>query len=311
MSPEPLAALTKFLERAKHVTIVVAANRDDEEPLTIQRLNLHEDVANDFLKTAKEAVAESDDTSMKPYDPGYKPEPYELCTVSLGTESEVAKVIDDLSDVDSIELFEADDEVIDGLRFYAIVVSGSGNRAVFLRSYSPTKELSRRGGFALMMRAGTYNHIRSKVFLFDELVDCFTWGGNIYIRNVVQFQRIFRYFAQLLARADATLQQVARRIPISNLDAFRDACKANTLMAAKLAAIARKPYLNRVRMDDIKRAIKEFNLQIPTKIENGQEKLVFETSIKERWLILKLLDDDYLGSVMTREKYEVNSKTRV
>src|SRR6266850_2346772 len=153
MSPEPLAALTKFLERAKHVTIVVAANRDDEEPLTIQRLNLHEDVANDFLKTAKEAVAESDDTSMKPYDPGYKPEPYELCTVSLGTESEVAKVIDDLSDVDSIELFEADDEVIDGLRFYAIVVSGSGNRAVFLRSYSPTKELSRRGGFALMMRA--------------------------------------------------------------------------------------------------------------------------------------------------------------
>ena len=162
-----------------------------------------------------------------------------------------------------------------------------------------------------MMRAGTYNHIRNKVFLFDELVDCFNWGGNLYIRNVVQFQRIFRYFAKLLARADATLQQVARRIPIGNIDAFRDACKVNTLMAAKLSAIAKKPYLNRVRMDDIKRAIKDFKLQIPIKIENGQEQLVFESSLQGRWLILKLLDDDYLGSIMTREKYEVNSKTRV
>jgi len=25
---------------------------------------------------------------------------------------------------------------------------------------------------------------------------------------------------------------------------------------------------------------------------------------KKRWIILKLLDDDYLGSIMTREKYE-------
>ena len=45
--------------------------------------------------------------------------------------------------------------------------------------------------------------------------------------------------------------------------------------------------------------------------ENGQEKLLFEANPNKRWLILKLLDDDYLGSIMTNEKYEVNSKSRV
>jgi hypothetical protein len=38
-------------------------------------------------------------------------------------------------------------------------------------------------------------------------------------------------------------------------------------------------------------------------------KLLFEGSLARRWLILKLLDDDYLGSTMTHEKYEVNSKS--
>ena len=42
---------------------------------------------------------------------------------------------------------------------------------------------------------------------------------------------------------------------------------------------------------------------------NGEEKLRFDNSRERRWLILKLLDDDYLGSVMTRQKYEVNSKS--
>ena len=30
---------------------------------------------------------------------------------------------------------------------------------------------------------------------------------------------------------------------------------------------------------------------------------------QKRWLILKLLDDDFLASVMTNQKYEVNSKS--
>jgi hypothetical protein len=32
--------------------------------------------------------------------------------------------------------------------------------------------------------------------------------------------------------------------------------------------------------------------------------LLFEGGLAKRWLILKLLDDDYLGSTMTNQKYE-------
>ena len=77
----------------------------------------------------------------------------------------------------------------------------------------------------------------------------------------------------------------------------------------ELAQIARKPYLGRVTMQDIRRTIDEFHIDVQIVQENGHDKLLFEGSPTKRWLILKLLDDDYLGSTMTHEKYEVNSKS--
>jgi hypothetical protein len=82
-------------------------------------------------------------------------------------------------------------------------------------------------------------------------------------------------------------------------------------MAAKVASIAKKPYLPRVTMADIRRTITEFELAVQIDSTGGVDQLVFEPTRENRWLILKLLDDDYLGSIMTREKYEVNSKSRL
>ncbi len=64
-------------------------------------------------------------------------------------------------------------------------------------------------------------------------------------------------------------------------------------------------------MTDIKKVITEFNLSVPVVIDNGMEKIVFEPAPEKRWQILKLLDDDYLGSVMTHAKYAANSKIRL
>ena len=79
-------------------------------------------------------------------------------------------------------------------------------------------------------------------------------------------------------------------------------------MLSKLAQIAKKPYLASVTMNDIKRTIKDFALQIEV---TPDDELVFDPSPSKRWLILKLLGDDYLGSTMTKLKYASNSKIQV
>ena len=133
----------------------------------------------------------------------------------------------------------------------------------------------------------------------------------MFIRNVPAFERIFGYFEEVRAKADETVTAILTQIPISNAEEFRAACTQQVQMMAKLAQIARKPYLAAVSMDDIRRTIEEFELEVEIVRENGQERIVFEANPSTRWLILKLLDDDFLGSIMTQQKYAVNSKSAI
>jgi hypothetical protein len=308
---QSLQSLLPALTSNPTVTVLVAAEPD--ENIVIQRLNLRQDLAAEFLSAAKDSVPPTNqEVRLRAYEAGYKPESDEVSYIDLAQNSAIADLISQVSQVQQAELFHEDDEVIDSLRFYAIVVSPSARRrAVFFRTYSPKKELTRRAGFAALLSRGSYDKVDSKIFLFDNDTDCFAWDGYLFIHNVGAFQRIFGYFEELRANANATIDAVLGQIPVSNAEAFRATCTGQLQMLSKLAQIARKPYLGRVTMQDMRRTIDEFHLDVQVVQENGQEKLLFEGTLAKRWLILKLLDDDYLGSTMTHEKYEVNSKSVV
>lgn len=305
-----LTSLTDFLQRARTANLLVASAASGRDgTLAIQRLNLHENVAGDFIEAARAAVPPGADP--RSYEPAYKPEPGELLYIPLDESESVASVVEAFRRVDQVQLFTEDDEFVRRLRFYAIVVGGHpGRQAIFFRHYSPKKELSRHAAFALMLRRGNYNHVRERIFLFDDAVDCFSWDGALFIKNVTQFQRIFDYFENLRRKAHATIQAVHQRVPIHNLAEFEAACSGNSLMLTKLASISRKPYLSRVTFTDVERTIQEFSLDIDVVRDGHTTQLVFDPDRERRWLILKLLDDDFLGSVMTDERYEVNSKVR-
>jgi Domain of unknown function (DUF4868) len=306
---QSLQSLPPVLNGNPTVTVLVAA--EPEGNIVIQRLNLRQDLATEFLAAAKDSVPPANqELRLRTYEAGYKPEPDEISYIDLAQNPAIANLILQVSQVQQAEFFREADEFIDSLRFYAIVVSPSARRrAVFFRTYSPKKELTRRAGFAALLSRGSYDKVDSKIFLFDNDTDCFAWDGYLFIHKVGAFQRIFGYFEELRVNANATIDAVLAQIPVSNAGAFRATCTGQLQMLSKLAQIARKPYLGRVTMQDMRRTIDEFHLDVQIVQENGQEKLVFEGSLAKRWLILKLLDDDYLGSTMTHEKYEVNSKS--
>jgi hypothetical protein len=310
---EALERLSQALSNNPSITIVLGAEPDSTAGILLQRLTIQQDLAEEFLTTASEAVPEANsEVTLRPYDPGYKPEPNEICYIELAGQQQIAEVVHQVSQVQQAELFHEDDNIVDSLRFYAIVASPSARkRSIFFRTYSPTRELTRRKGFAALFQRGSYNRVKHKIFLFDYQIDCFAWDGYLFIRNVPAFQRIFKYFEELRAHANQTVDIVSARIPISNVDEFRAAVTGQIQMIAKLAQISRKPYLATVTMADIRRTINEFHLDVTIAENDGQDQLIFEPQPKKRWLILKLLDDDYLGSVMTHEKYEVNSKSRI
>ena len=66
-------------------------------------------------------------------------------------------------------------------------------------------------------------------------------------------------------------------------------------------------------MSDVKKVIAESGLSIQIIEVNGQEKLLFDPQAKtrEKYSLLRLLNDDYLQSIMTGKKYEVTGKREV
>jgi hypothetical protein len=153
--------------------------------------------------------------------------------------------------------------------------------------------------------------VRDPTFLFDLHLDCAVYRDVLYIFNKNNFQRIFRYYERMRDAGREALRTISDRVRIDNFAAFASLCEGRLNMLAKLKNIAAKEYLQRVTMQDIKRVIVEFNL--PAKMEGaeGEERLVFEPDAEDKWLILRILDDDYLGSIMTELKYEANSKRPV
>lgn len=303
---ESLKELAEFLKNCQYTNLLVVAEPRAKDGPLIQRLNLHEDVAEKFKENLIKVFDKSlPDIRLTKYIPGYKLDNNEFCYLKLENHPQIADLIKAISPIEQLEIFSEQDKVVKSLKFYTIICSTANQKkSIFFRIYSPKKELTGSGLFALMMNQGQYNTINHKIFLFDEDIDCFTWNGFLFIKNIYYFQRIFNYFEQIRNKATETINLVASQIAIENLEDFKNACTTQLPMMEKLARIGSKTYLQSITMAAIQQTISNFQLDI----EVREEKLVFDSHPTKRWLILKLLDDDYLGSTMTGEKYEVNSK---
>jgi hypothetical protein len=273
----------------------------------VQRLQLKEDLAQEFETIARTFSDRLDRVIVKPYVPGYKPDSPKILYASLESATQLAEVVGAFSNFDSLAMFAEDDAIIRHLKFYGIAVESGKHRAVFFRHYSPMRELGRSKRLAVMFSKGAYDKIHEKIFLFDREIDCVAWNGYMFIANVHQYHLMFQYFRELLEKSKNTLDAFLTRVPVHNETEFREACTTFPMMA-KLASIAANPNLNKITMDGIRERIKTNNLPVKIATQDGREGLFFETALDKRWIILKLFDDDYVRSPMTGAEYDANSK---
>ena len=195
------------------------------------------------------------------------------------------------------------------MAFWTVVFEDTdGTRAAFYRKHAPKRQLS-RGLLTRIVADNQFDKIESRTYLFDEKVDFFTYDGCLFIRGAYNFRLIFKHFEKLQQEVSSNVKEIMNAVPIANASDFLDACQNQPQMVSKVARIADQPYLKNITIEDIKKTIEEFDLEVQITKDSGKEKLVFEKETSKRWLILKLLDDDYLGSVLTNRKYETNSKS--
>jgi len=304
---EAITSVADLLESQDYSLTVVLAGAND-----IRRLQLSTAVAGS-IKEALAGNAESLKESLPvPYSPGYKPDTHQLASLEIPTNQSVSSTLISLQSIDSLPLYQGDDDFISSLSFYALDISNGTDRLILFKRTNAKLELSRRFPHAAIFSGGQFDKVTQKTLLLDADFDCIAKDEDLLIRRVPAFESIFGYFDELKANANATLDLVLGHIKIKNYDEFRKACTGQIQMLAKLANIASKPYLATLTMDSVKKTASDFGVQLSFETNSsGEEELVFDPSPSGRWLVLKILDDDYLRSPMTTLKYETNSKLQV
>lgn len=154
------------------------------------------------------------------------------------------------------------------------------------------------------------------VLLLRTDFDVVVIDGYAFFHKKATFERAFGFLEELKAESLNTFTKVTSQLKINGMDALQQACTSQPQMMAKMSSIKRSldqdpDYAQAMTMPKLIEYIEEHpNVDIDIVGSGEGRRLVFDPIPKRRFQILKLLDDDFLHSVLTARDYEAGSKVQ-
>ncbi len=298
--------------------VCIASRHDYKDMPEFRRLRLAESVKEEFRALVTAILVEYykelqlHDLQVLEFDVTSKPASYQIEHLDLSKQpyDNIVEQTQPLEMLYSLDTFKEERSFTENMHFYVIILQPpQGQPIYFYRRYSPKKILSVPIAIKRVFgNSDEFEDIKTPIFLFDKNIDCIRRHSDLFVLAKNHFYYMFQILDELIASAKDTLDLIQQRIPIENFDHFARSCTNNKIKMRKLTSIARRPYLSSLTIADMKLVIQRHQLRIPiVQINNGQQEcLHYDTDYP--WDILRLLDDDYLTSIMTGQNYEVDAK---
>jgi hypothetical protein len=302
--------------------ICIAARKDSTSLPEFRRLRLTESIKEQFRDIVAACLVEYQkqlqlhNLSVLEFDVTGKPDSYQIEHIELAKKpyDHIVEQTRPLLTYQGLDAFTGEPSFNESMRFYVIILRPpQGEPIYFYRRYSPKKVLHATAAVSLKRMFGDtdeFEDVKTPIFTFDKNIDCIGYKDSLFVLTKTHFYYMFQILDELIASAQETLTLIQQRIPIRDFSFFSRACINDKTKMQKLTSIARRPYLSNLTIADMKPAIQRHGLHIPivTIKDGGQDKEVLYFDKDYPWDILKLLDDDYLTSIMTGQNYEVDGK---
>jgi hypothetical protein len=191
---------------------------------------------------------------------------------------------------------------------YAVVVTGSRGQARLFRRRDPVERLG-RGRLSTVLRDYRLDRI-DHVLAFDSAIDVAEWQGRLLIRSLGAFEALFFPRAVRTRIAQAVVDRIKDRLPISNVEGLKAAAKDDTVFAGRLRRLERSRLTSAADpaslMDEMRRAIDSFGLA--SRFLTTEGKLAFPSQPRWRWPFLSVLEDGLVRSTGSDALYFSESK---
>jgi len=283
------------------------------------------DLAGDAQTRMKELAEEfRDDLAQRvPIDYGWerRPEPHEAVVVERGEVDEAGPIIGGL---DTLENYELLDLAKDGNKAQLFLTDvrfkkdGAPLRAVFIRTGVRSEVVTAKKKTALVFRNGVYDVVDSNQLVLNDRWDAVIIGDYVVGANLIKFENAFGFTKHIFAAAATAVTTHFMKLRIDGFSELVEGCKSHSGMARKAASIGRKmdnepAYAAAMAMDPLLAFVDAHAAEVKIETRNDPSGRMLVHDHKDRagqWAILKLLDDDYLTSELTKAFYEAPSKSK-
>ena len=192
-----------------------------------------------------------------------------------------------------------------------------GNTVTFYRVQDTLLQFTKKKIFSLVRRDGQYDRLEpADVLLMRSEFDVVVIAAHAFFFLKPTFERAFGFLDELKKASAATFDSVTSSLRITGMHELRAACTSQPQMMAKMASIRRSmdedpAYAAAMTMPKLLAYVEghpAVNIEITG--TGSKRSLVFDPKPATRFQIVKMLDDDYLRSVLTDRDYEAGSKIR-
>jgi DNA gyrase/topoisomerase IV subunit A len=282
---------------------ITRKKRREEIEYSVLRTEITADIGEALITIVKQQLSkllETVDLEYIEYNPAINLDKNHVETIKR---EEVHYLDEILQDMNSADLNIFDMKQSKNLWAYAIKIGNSG--ITLFRKYTEKRILDIKGWIPLFVQNGVFNKLTDSILTIDKDIDCIYYDGKVFILDKIQFEKIFSFMDKFILEIDANICHLEEKSLVDDITALQELCKSDPRKIKKLNKVLKSDILNSLNTKRISEINRQYNLDLDF-TEDG--KII--VSHKNIWTVLRVLDDEYLESSMTDNKYEVHSKVR-
>lgn len=198
-----------------------------------------------------------------------------------------------------------------------VVVLGNGNESLSIYKHHYPTNTYRRNGFSLL-RAGIaqdrFEKLDQDIIRMGHTIDFIYDGVDVFVTNFKVLEKFFGFKEAVKADATVKLATLTARNIVQDAVVLEERITVHgdlTFARKVIRAISHSRVLDTVVNDQIIQFIKQHqSLSKKIKVNATDTQIILDTKVSQNFF-MKLLNDDYLKSELTKFEYDADSKDLV
>lgn len=315
MTLEELRTKIESIVQMEAIGINVYFLLNTEQGQIVKRANIVENVKRNLVDAFKLSLKQIvDDEELTMIDLSSADDRQKaIYLYDLDEKPQIFKYFDDVKNEDDdtpIPLFEFDTDNLSKLEGYFVLIGDSENNIILYRKQM-TVNLFKQGKIYLVKGHNTqFDKIDKEFLRIDTKIDLISADNSIIINNINILERYYEFRAIIEHEAELSLENINGLDILENIEVLQERVSDATF-ARKLSKISTiSPVFNLPAEHIIKFVKNHHVLAKKFKYSNDETKILLDTKISQNYF-LKLMNDDFLHSQLTKYDYMTPAKDRM